>query len=350
MLNVVMEILFFFKVYGNPVDGDKFITPALETMKLHQSLVRGICLRGWVEDKIISLLSEEIITMLETLTKSGAYAVLRKFLSLLDNCGQLAARLPQSVFQPCYKFVGNNDEPRTICDVFNMGMSTRYYRVLNKLVTYVQCPHTPLLGINQINALIKNTGLSLPKFTSFAQVEGRAAQGKDNDTSYPSQTDLLSLCGLPLSAQGQAEEIRALISPLIEKTNHLINVQVHTSQQIQELRNMILQTSCVNRAVTAILPNPMGADEAAQSIDSLLADNEGKEMEQEKPAALLPVLNADQVFWAEYMASPSVADILVESVDSLMADDDAQEHGQERSTAQVPIDEVYDDLEHTMQT
>ena len=136
MLDVVMEILFFFKVYGNPVEGDNFITPALETMKLHQSLVRGIFLRGWVEDKIISLPPEEVITMLETVTKSGAYVVLRKFLSVLDNCGQLAARLPQSVFQPCYKFMGNNDEPRTICDVYNMGMSNRYYRALNKLVTY----------------------------------------------------------------------------------------------------------------------------------------------------------------------------------------------------------------------
>ena len=86
-------------------------------------------------------------------------------------------------------------------------MSNRYYRALNKLVTHVQHPHNPLLGINQINALVKNTGLSLHKFTSFSQVEGRAEQGKDNDVSYPSQTDLLSLSGLPLSAHGQAEEI-----------------------------------------------------------------------------------------------------------------------------------------------
>ena len=151
MLNVLMEILFFFKVYGNPVDGDKFITAALQTMKVHQSLLRGIFLIGWVEDRIISLPPEDVITMLESVTKSGTYAILRTFLSVLDNCGQLAARLPQSVFQPCYKFMGNNDKPCTICDVYNMCMSSQYYRALNKLVTYVQRPRTPLLGTNQIN-------------------------------------------------------------------------------------------------------------------------------------------------------------------------------------------------------
>ena len=71
------------------------------------------------------------------------------------------------------------------------------------------------------------------------------------------------------------------------------------------------------------------ADEAAQSIDSLLADDEGQEIEQEKPAAQLLVLNADQVFGAEYMAPLPVADILAESVDSLMADNDVQEQEQE---------------------
>ena len=46
MLNVVIEILFFFKAFGNPVEGDKFITPALGYIKLHHSLVRGEFLRG----------------------------------------------------------------------------------------------------------------------------------------------------------------------------------------------------------------------------------------------------------------------------------------------------------------
>ena len=43
-------------------------------------------------------------------------------------------------------------------------------------------------------------------------------------------------------------------------------VQTQTSQQISELRSMILQTSCVNQAVTAILPNPSVDDR--QSIDT----------------------------------------------------------------------------------
>ena len=37
--------------------------------------------------------------------------------------------------------------------------------------------------------------------------------------------DLLNLCGLPLPAQNQAEEIRRLM----EKMDHLITVQIQTS-------------------------------------------------------------------------------------------------------------------------
>ena len=150
----------------------------------------------------------------------------------------------------------------------------------------------------------------------------------------------------PASPKLRAEQCREKIMMLVILP--LINAQVQTSQQIQELRNMILQTSCGNRAVTTSLPNSLEADDAAQSFDSLLADDEGQELVHERPAAQIPVLNADQVFAARYMAPPPVADILVESVDSLMADDRAQEPGQEMSAAQVPIDEVYDDLEHTI--
>ena len=89
-LNVLCEILFFLKIYGNPVDGGSFITPALEAMSVHKSLLRGKVLKGWVEDRIVSLPPEDIITVLESVTKSGAYAILRTFLNFLDNCGQLA--------------------------------------------------------------------------------------------------------------------------------------------------------------------------------------------------------------------------------------------------------------------
>ena len=126
-----------------------------------------------------------------------------------------------------------------INDVFNMGMSTRYNRALNTLVMHVQHPHTPLLGVNQINTLLKSTGISLSKFTGFAQVDSRTASGRESDNNYPSSIDLLNLCGLPLPAQEQAAELQQIVSPLIEKMNHLINVQIQTAQQIDELRNKI---------------------------------------------------------------------------------------------------------------
>ena len=344
IINVVIEILFFFKAYGNPVEGDEFLTPALDCIKLHPSMVRGEFLKGWVEEKIIQLPPEMIIVKLDTITKSETWAILRKFLNVLDNSGQLTARLPQSIYQPCYKFVGNNDELRSLIDAFNMGASTRYNTALNTLVKHVQRAHTPLLGVNQINILLKGTGISLNRFAGFAQAESTVAREKSNDSNYPSPLDLLNLCGLPLPAQYQAEENRRLM----EKVDHLINVQIQTSQQINELRSMILQTSSVNQAVTAMLPDPSVDDR--QSIDSLLADDEGQDMEQGKPITQHQDLNADQAYEADYALPPPTTDILRASVDSIMVAVDMHEQKQDKLEPQVPIDDVYEDLEHTMRT
>ncbi len=111
---------------------------------------------------------------------------------------------------------------------------------------------------------------------------------------------------------------------------------------------MILQTSCVNQAVTAILPDPSVDDR--QSIDSLLADDEGQDMEQGKPITQHQDLNADQAYEADYALPPPTTDILRASVDSIMVDDDMHEQKQEELKPQVPIDDVYEDLEHTMRT
>lgn len=98
-----------------------------------------------------------------------------------------------------------------------------------------------------------------------------------------------------------------------------------------------------------MLPGLM-ADNAEQSIDSLLADDEGQDMEQGRPVTQLPVLNAAQVYGADYATPPPTADILAASVDSIMADDDMHEQKPEESKSQVLIDDVYEDLEHTMRT
>ena len=140
----------------------------------------------------------------------------------------------------------------------------------------------------------------------------------------------------------QAEENRKLM----EKMDHLINVQIQTSQQINELRGMILQPSCVNQAVTAILPDPSVDDR--QAMDSLLADDEGQNIEQ--PITQHQDLNAAQAYEADYALPPPTVDILRASVDSIMVDGDMQEHKQDKLEPQGPIDDVCEDLEHTMQT
>ena len=94
--------------------------------------------------------------------------------------------------------MGNNDEPRLIGDAYAMGTSKRYNEAL---VRHVQKLHVPLLGNNQINSLLKGTGLSLGRFTGFAQAENRVANLRSKDERYPTSMDLINLCGLALPAQ-----------------------------------------------------------------------------------------------------------------------------------------------------
>ena len=178
IISVACEILFFFKTYGNPVEGDKFLTPALDCIKIHASMIKGRFLECWVKEKILQLHPDKILAKLDSVTRSETFAILKKFLNVLDNSGQLAARLPQSIYQPCYKFVSRNDEPRWINDAYALGTSTRFNQALNTLVKHVQKAHVPLLGVNQINTLLKGTGVSLNRFTGFAQAEGRAVRGR----------------------------------------------------------------------------------------------------------------------------------------------------------------------------
>ena len=70
-------------------------------------------------------------------------------------------------------------------DAYALGSSTRYNQALNSLVKHVQNDHEPLLGVNQINLLLKGTGISLNRFTGFAQAESRLANAKNRDVDYP---------------------------------------------------------------------------------------------------------------------------------------------------------------------
>ena len=355
IISVACEILFFFKIYWNPVEGDAFLTPALDCIKIHPSMIKGEFLKGWVEEKILQLHPDMIVAKLDSATKSETFAILKKFLNVLDNSGQLAARLPQSIYQPCYKFVGRNDEPRWISDAYALGTSTHFNQALNTMVKHVQKAHVPLLGVNQINILLKGTGISLNRFTGFAQTEGRVVKGKSKDDNYPSPLDLLNLCWLPLPAQYQTEENQKLMQKmdlqaeenqmLREKLDHLINIQIQTSQQINKLRGIILQASCVSQTATTALPEPSIDDR--QSIDSLLADDDVQDMEQGVHRTQHHEQNDAQVFGADCTLPPPAVDILRAAVDDIMVDSAMQNQKQDNLEPQVPIDDVCDDREHT---
>ena len=181
--------------------------------------------------------------------------------------------------------------------------------------------------------LLKGTGISLNRFTGFAQAEGRVVNWKSKNNDYPSSLDLLNLCGLPLPAQYQTEEIQKLKHQLDlqtgenqrlkEKLDHLINVQVQTSTLIKELKDIILQVSGANQTAP-VAPSEPSIDDR-QSIDHLLADEDGEEMEQEDVKVQHLEPDVAQGFEVDVVPPPSADDELCAAVDTLMVDLQEQE-------------------------
>ena len=108
------------------------------------------------------------------------------------------------------------------------------------------------------------------------------------------QANRLALRGQsnPLTATDRLERCVNWSSLWLRKINHLTKVQIQASQQVQELKDIILQMFHGNQVV----PVGFAADAAAQAVD------------------------------------------------------DIQEPGQEMSAAPVPMDEVYDDIYHSIGT
>ena len=219
-----------------------------------------------------------------------------------------------------------------------MASSKRYNEALNVLVGHVQRPHVPLLGNNPINSLLKGTGLSLSRFTGFAQAENRVANPGSKGDRYPTSMDLLNLCGLPLPAQYQAEENQCLkqqlnlqaevIHSLQEKLDHLINVQVQTSHQLKVLQDVISQVPGVKPSVTLAVPEPSIDDR--QSIDSLLADDEGQEMEQDEPETQQTEQNGVQMLDGNGVQLLPEDEVLCIAVNSIIVDGEEQNQKQEQ--------------------
>ena len=240
-----------------------------------------------------------------------------------------------------------------------MASSKRYYEALNALVGYIQKPHVPLMGYNSVNSLLKGTGISLSRFTSFAQAENRVSAGSKGD-DYPTSMDLLSLCGLPLPAQYHIDENQCLkqqlalqaeiIHKLQEKIDHLINVQIQTSQaeaidklkekldqlidvqgqtshQIQTLQGVISQTPGAEPAVMILGPEPSIDDR--QSIDNLLADDEGQEMEHDVPEPQQVEQTDVQMLDGNQVPLSPGNEALRMAVDSNLVDDGKQDQKQE---------------------
>jgi len=151
---------------------------------------------------------------------------------------------------------------------------------------------------------------------------------KNKDNTYPSSMDLLNLCGLPLPAQYQTEEIQKLKQQLNsqteenqklrEKLDHLIVVQVQTSNQLCELKDIILQASGVSQTGTVARSEPSIDDKL--SIDSLLADEDNQDMEQEGTIVQHPKQSVAQEPETDVVPQPLANDELLAAVDNIMVD------------------------------
>ena len=199
-----------------------------------------------------------------------------------------------------------------------------------------------------MNSLLKGTGLSLSRFTSFAQAENRVNPGSKGDR-YPTSMDLLNLWGLPLPAQYHIDENQCLkqqlalqadiIHKLREKLDQLIDIQGQTSQHLKTLQGVISQTPGTKSVVMLTGPEPSIDDR--QSIDNLLADDEGHEMEHDVPEPQQVEHRDVQMLDGSQVPLSPGDEALRMAVNSIIVDGEKQDQEQEvwNLGPQVPIDE-----------
>ena len=255
LLNVITEIMFFFYTYGNPMGPDGLLAPVLTALNM-KGIGRNVVLDGLTEKSLVQLSPEDIVTKIDKVTKSGAYNTLRHFLEVLDNYGTISARVPHGAVQSCYKFAYSSNKARTVLDVYQMASSNRYREAFKMLSAYVRYQHEPLMNNHEINVLLRNTGLSLHKFRGFAYVEIRAEEEATEESEYPTENDLMNLCGLPAKAQDQINETIFLIDPLVLKVDAMAKEQARMLQIIQELHGMIQGMAATNNANVTSVPVP----------------------------------------------------------------------------------------------
>ena len=130
--------------------------------------------------------------------------------------------------------------------------------------------------------------------------------------------------GLKQQLNIQTEEIHSLQ----EKLEHLINVQIQTSQQLKVLQDVISQVPGIRSAVTLTVPKPSIDDR--QSIDSLLADDEGQEMEQDKPGTQHAEQNSVQMLDGNGVHLSPEDEVLHIAVNSIIVDGEEQNQKQEQ--------------------
>ena len=229
---------------------------------------QNIVLDGLTEKSLIQLSPEDIVNKIDKVTKSGAYNTLRHFLEVLDHYGTISARMPHSAVQSCYKFAYSSNKARTVLDVYQMASSSSYREAFRMLSAYVRQQHDPLMNNHDINALLRNTGLSLYKFRGFAYVEIRAEEEATAESEYPSENDLINLCGLPAKAQNQIDETMFLLEPLVQKVEALAQEQTRMLQIIQELHGMIQgMTANSNASMPSVsVPSNMLEQAVAQAM------------------------------------------------------------------------------------
>ena len=92
--------------------------------------------------------------------------------------------------------------------------------------------------------------------------------------------------------------------------------------------DIILQASGVSQAAIAAFPGPSIDDR--QSIDSLLADNDGQEMEQDEPGTQQTEQNGVQVLGGNGVQLSPEDEVLHIAVNSIIVDGEEQNQKQEQ--------------------
>ena len=252
LLNALIELFAFFKVYGT-VTSEDLLWIILNS--IDQPRMGPKPLQGALDPSFLLREDGEILNVLKTSESLGLHRTLRFIKTSFSGYFNLNVRLShQSVNK--LMMCGLTDDPvregRSVVDCYNTAASSRYRKGWEQMLRYMALEEENReLNDKEIRSLLGNWNILPNKFRGMLECESRAEEQADNH-SYPSPADIRRLMGAPIPESDflmhqdvLKQEIREVVVACTTEMQQNRNMIQDLKNTVEEFKNQLCMMAAI---------------------------------------------------------------------------------------------------------